>query len=92
MSEGLIFVYQHPHCPLEAVHHRVIESKIETVKFTKDTPTTHKKAKGQDHTKVENVHNMLSHGDTPIGQSWYAYVKEQRGSCQTQIHVKIYSC
>ena len=43
--------------------------------------------KGQGHTKVKNVHNMLSQGDTPIGQNlvclpqakiWYASVKERR--------------
>ena len=28
-----------------------------------------------------NVQNMLSHGDTPMCQIWYACVKEQRLSC-----------
>ena len=29
---------------------------------------------------------MLFRGDTPIFQNFVAYVKEQRQSCQTQIH------
>ena len=28
-----------------------------------------------------NVHNMLSHSDTPMCQIWYAYVIEQKRSC-----------
>ena len=38
------------------------------------------------HTKVKNVHNMLSHGDTPICQN-FVYLCQT--FCQTQIHGEI---
>ena len=31
--------------------------------------------KGQDHTEARNVQYILSHGDTPMCQIWYANVK-----------------
>ena len=33
-----------------------------------------------------NVHNMLSHGDTPLCQIWYAYVQEQDNLRHNKIH------
>lgn len=41
-------------------------------------PTTKIYAKSQGHTEVMNVHNLLSHGDSPMCQIWYA---QQRPSC-----------
>ena len=46
-------------------------------KLIKDTQCRLHIGQGQDHTQV-HVNNMSSHGDTPICQIWYAYVKEQR--------------
>ena len=33
-----------------------------------------------------NVHNMLSHGNTPKCQIWYAFAKSKDDLAQTQIH------
>ena len=32
----------------------------------------HLQIKGQGHTEAKNIHNMLSHGDTPKCEIWYA--------------------
>ena len=42
--------------------------------------------KTQGQTKGNNVCNMLFHGDIPCVKILYAYVKEQRQSCKSQIH------
>ena len=49
-------------------------------------PTYRSKVKGQGHTKDKNVHNMLSHGDTPICQNLVCLCQRAKTSCQTQIH------
>ena len=43
--------------------------------------------KGQGHTEVMMVPDTSSHGDTPMCQIWYTYVKEQRSySPDTNLH------
>ena len=49
-------------------------------------PNTHIKVKSQGYTKVKNVQNMLSHGDTPICQNLVCLCQRAKTSCQTQIH------
>ena len=43
-------------------------------------PPPHIYVKGQEHTEVMNVQNMLSYGDTPMCQIWYANVKVKKKS------------
>ena len=49
-------------------------------------PPIHLKVKRQCHSKVKNVHNRLSHGDTPICQNLVCLCKRAKTSCQTQTH------
>ena len=41
---------------------------------------------GQGHTKVKNVYNMLSHGDTPVCQNFVFLCQRAKTSYQTQSH------
>ena len=71
---------------LHTVYRLLIESKTLQlwVELIEDTPATHilVYVKGRGHIEVMNVHSMLSHGDTPMCQIWYAYVKKQRRFCR----------
>ena len=51
-----------------------IQDKIKTVSKTHPPQPTYRSKIKVIH--VMNVYNMLSHGDTPMCQIWYAYVKE----------------
>ena len=44
------------------------------------------KVKSQRHTKVKNVYNMMSLGDTTICQNLVCLCPRAKTSCQTQIH------
>ena len=53
-----------------------------------DIPVTHILVKGQGHTKLKNVQNMLSHGHTPIWQNFACLYQREKTFSQTQIHVE----
>ena len=48
-------------------------------------PATHKQDKGQGYTKVKNVHNMLSHGDTPICQNLVCLCQRAKIAAELQL-------
>ena len=78
-------------CVMDAFFKKEFTSSMKTreklwVKFIKDTPATHIKIKGQGHTKVKNVQNMLSHGDTHICQNLVCLCQRAKTFCQTQTH------
>ena len=61
------------------------------VKLTKDSPATHIQVKGQVDTKVKNVHNMLFHGDTPIGQNFVCLCQRAKTDSNSRSY-RVHEC